>query len=152
MQDTPFHPNVESTQVGSQKSIQDTPFHPNVESTRVGAQQFNQDTPTVQNEKDGDCTNDGSYADDIINRFDKLTRKTGSMGSGNDQEKLVDVTEQKSPSSPAAVRDSDNEQNVTEQKSPSSPAVTPQLEASPKSSSRKRYAFSQNFYFIKKKY
>ena len=58
-----FHPNVESTRVGSQQFNQntpfqkrvevqesnpnypDTPFHPNVESTRVGSQELNQNTP-----------------------------------------------------------------------------------------------------------
>ena len=44
-QNTPFHPNVESTQVGSQELNPNTPFHPSVESTRVGSQELNPNTP-----------------------------------------------------------------------------------------------------------
>ena len=58
-----FHPNVESTRVGSQQFNQNTPFHkrvevqesnpnypdtsfhPNVESTPVGTQELTQNTP-----------------------------------------------------------------------------------------------------------
>ena len=50
-QNTPFHPNVESTQVGSQELNQNTPFHPNVESTRVGTQELNQDTVSTKTNK-----------------------------------------------------------------------------------------------------
>jgi len=116
---TPFHPSVESTRVGSQELNQNTPFHPNVESTRVGTQELSQDTPNVQNEKEGDEINtNGSYTDDVITRFDKLTRKSVNASTGSGQEELADITEQKSPNGTGNA--------------------SPQVEGSPKSSSRKR--------------
>ena len=49
--DTSFHPNVESTPVGTQELNQNTPFHPNVESTRVGTQELSQDTVSTKTKK-----------------------------------------------------------------------------------------------------
>ena len=37
--------------VGSQELNQNTPFHPNVESTRVGTQELNQDTVSTKTKK-----------------------------------------------------------------------------------------------------